>query len=152
MRRKTAISILVGVVLISLTVRCDDLQKVDKIVDKPIEPKADESPKAGNVANAVKKEEKAIPVPAIEPKPKQDENIPPKDKVKPNEKVKPDEEAKPNEKVPPVEGVPPNVDNANVQIHSPAEPEIPGSIMVGFYLFVALGFVAIVYITYRSFR
>jgi len=40
----------------------------------------------------------------------------------------------------------------NPPIHSPANTEIPASIMSGFYAFVALGFLAVVYITYRSFR
>lgn len=146
MRRKTVISMLVGVVLISLMVRCEDPKKVEPNVDKPIEPKANESPKAGNIANTAEKEEKSNPKPAIKPETKQDEKSPPKDKVKQNEPAKPNENVSPNEQVPP------NVDNANVQIHNPTEPEIPGSIMAGFYVFVALGFVAIVYITYRSFR
>lgn len=40
----------------------------------------------------------------------------------------------------------------NPPVHSPVDIEIPASIMSGFYVFVALGFLAVVYITYRSFR
>lgn len=40
----------------------------------------------------------------------------------------------------------------NPPVHSPVNAEIPASIMSGFYAFVALGFLAVVYITYRSFR
>lgn len=43
-------------------------------------------------------------------------------------------------------------DTVVVQKHDPSELEIPSSIITGFYVFVALGFVAIIYITFRSFR
>lgn len=40
----------------------------------------------------------------------------------------------------------------NKQNYQSIDTEIPSSIMIGFYVFVALGFVAVIYITYRSFR
>lgn len=164
MRRKTIISI-VGVVLISLTlthtVHCDDSKKIETNIDKQNVPNADESPKVDNVDSTVNKNVNVNPAPAIDTKPKPIEKGQPKEKEHPKEKEQPKDKEQPKEIEQPKqieqpkekEKEQPNVDNVNAQNHSPAaDGDIPSSIMAGFYAFVALGFVAIVYITYRSFR